>query len=103
METKPMTGSSRHRRAAALLALCLLATPFLGAEEARFRPQDCFPADSLLYLEVRSVEGLGEALRLTLYGRIATHPGVRAALGTLPQLARAEIERTTAGFTQAVG
>ncbi len=95
------------RKAAFALAL-LFASSTAGsavpaAEEPRFQPEVAFPADSLAYLSVASVKDLRGALAQTLPGRIATHPGVRAALGALPGLALEKIKKATAEFTAVAG
>ncbi len=95
-------------RKAALAFALLFASSTAGsalpaAEEPRFQPEVAFPADSLAYVSIASVKELRGALAKTLPGRIATHPGVRAALGALPALAIEKIKKATAEFTAVAG
>src|SRR5206468_1379428 len=87
-----------------LLAASSLVPALAAAQEARpFRPEECFPADTVIFVQVRNVESLRQKLGSTLFGRMATHPGIRAALGKLPDLLRGQLEVGTAEFSEATG
>jgi len=55
-----------------------------------FSPEACFPASTILWLEV-DVGGLRAAISRTPFGRILAHPQLRKALGQLPEMIRREI------------
>src|SRR2546426_1022411 len=86
---------------AALLAA--VGSEGLPAQETRFRPEDCFPGDSLVYLSLGSIERFQAGLGGTIFGRMASHPGVRAALGALPDIALAKFRELTAELQAATG
>src|SRR5262245_13487118 len=69
-----------------LLAASLFPAGTASSAEERFRPEVSFPAESVVYLSVGSLRRVEEGFRSTLLGRIASHPGFRAALGRLPEM-----------------
>src|ERR1041385_179099 len=92
-----MSGPARTARAAiAAIALTALGFAPLLADDAEkpsqpapasapadtkpFRYEESLPGDGVLLLRIPSVEGLIASILGTPLGRIATHPGTRAAL-----------------------
>src|SRR5262249_6350290 len=92
---------------AGTFSLALIALAFGGlpapAADAPFRAEECFPADSLAFLSIDSVAALEEGLGSVPLGRIASHPGVRSALGKLPDVLREKLLESTREFEEMAG
>jgi hypothetical protein len=85
---------------AAAVSFSALGWPLAAAE--RFDPELHFPKASLLFLRA-DIGKLRRAFRETPLGALVFHPGVRKALGKLPEFLMGEIRRETAEFERDMG
>ncbi|MCZ6795878.1 MAG: hypothetical protein O7J95_19895, partial [Planctomycetota bacterium] len=74
----------------------------VGAAPQRFDPERHFPTATYFYVDV-DFGALRRGWKTTPLGAIATHPGVRKALGKLPEEAVAFLNRETRDFEHETG
>ena len=90
-----------------LVFLVSVFLPTIGSSQdrpgERFSAFGNFPAKAVGYVSISNVTRLKEKLSETLYGSIATHPGIRATLAEGWDQVERALERETEEFTERTG
>ena len=89
-----------------LVTTTVLSLATLGSsrplEAQEFSPAACFPASTILYVEV-DVGGLRAAIPETPFGKIYAYPQFQKALGRLPRMIRQQITQQTGELNELLG
>ncbi|MBI4602136.1 MAG: hypothetical protein HY721_09270 [Planctomycetes bacterium] len=89
-------------RVPAVVVLAILPWPSLLAAPERFEPESCFPRDCFYYLSV-DCGALKAGLQDTPFARVLLHPGVRKALGRLPDMLLEKLRQETEELREGTG